>query len=243
MTGVFITFEGPEGAGKTSQARRLQRRLEERGLPVLVTREPGGTKVAEALRALVLFGEPLPRTEALLFLAARAEHTERTLRPALRQGRIVLCDRFSDSTIAYQGFGLGLDIEALRGLSAFATGGLAPDLTLLLDLPPELGLERRLGVALDERRGAQLDLGLSDDEETRQKRQLSTTRIEARDLAFHRRVRQGFLAQAEREPDRILKLDGTLPKDELSDRVWQAVSQWLCDHRPALWRQRREEAG
>ncbi|HEY3281925.1 MAG TPA: dTMP kinase [Armatimonadota bacterium] len=242
MRGIFLTFEGPEGAGKSSQAQRLRSRLEELGLGVVMTREPGGVPVAEDLRRIVLQGDPLPRTEALVFLAARAEHAERALRPALEDGAVVICDRFSDSTLAYQGYGLGMDLDELRALNRFAAGGLTPDLTLLLDLPPETGLSRRLGVPLEGRRGGQLGLGLEEDDRAREERLLATTRIEARDLGFHRRVREGFLAEAAREPDRFVVIDGALPKEDVAERLWTAVSGWLAARRPELLPAGRSDA-
>src|SRR5688572_13717376 len=140
---MFITFEGPEGGGKTTQIVLLAQSLRDLGREVVTTREPGGVAVAEEIRKLVLHGQIHPETEALLFLAARAEHARTVIRPALGRGAAVLCDRFNDSTLAYQGYGLGLDLDHLRSLCTFAATGLVPDLTLLLDLNPEIGLRRR----------------------------------------------------------------------------------------------------
>lgn len=177
MSGLFITFEGVEGAGKSTQIELLRTALEEQGLRVLVTREPGGEPVAEAIRNVLLHTEEHvePLTELLLFLAARAQITERVIRPALRAGTIVLCDRYLDSTTVYQGYARGLDLEMVRLLNRVATGGQLPDLTIVLDL------DERVGIA----------------------RQASRNRMEREDLAFHRAVRQGYLAEAAREPERF----------------------------------------
>ncbi len=177
MSGLFITFEGVEGAGKSTQIELLRTALEEQGLRVLVTREPGGEPVAEAIRNVLLHTEEHvePLTELLLFLAARAQITERVIRPALRAGTIVLCDRYLDSTTVYQGHARGLDLEMVRLLNRVATGGQLPDLTIVLDL------DERVGIA----------------------RQASRNRMEREDLAFHRAVRQGYLAEAAREPERF----------------------------------------
>ena len=177
MSGLFITFEGVEGAGKSTQIELLRTALEEQGLRVLVTREPGGEPVAEAIRKVLLHTEEHvePLTELLLFLAARAQITERVIRPALRAGTIVLCDRYLDSTTVYQGYARGLDLEMVRLLNRVATGGQLPDITIVLDL------DERVGIA----------------------RQASRNRMEREDLAFHRAVRQGYLAEAAREPERF----------------------------------------
>jgi dTMP kinase len=166
-----------EGAGKSTQIELLRTALEEQGLRVLVTREPGGEPVAEAIRNVLLHTEEHvePLTELLLFLAARAQITERVIRPALRAGTIVLCDRYLDSTTVYQGHARGLDLEMVRLLNRVATGGQLPDLTIVLDL------DERVGIA----------------------RQASRNRMEREDLAFHRAVRQGYLAEAAREPERF----------------------------------------
>lgn len=177
MSGLFITFEGVEGAGKSTQIELLRAALEGEGLRVLVTREPGGEPVAEAIRSVLLHTEEHvePLTELLLFLAARAQITERVIRPALRAGTIVLCDRYLDSTTVYQGYARGLDLEMVRLLNRVATGGQLPDLTIVLDL------DERVGIA----------------------RQASRNRMEREDTAFHRAVRQGYLAEAAREPERF----------------------------------------
>jgi dTMP kinase len=197
--GAFITIEGPEGGGKTTQAERLRRALEDSGRRVTVTREPGGTVAGERIRDLLLAAgsdaAPLaPRTDALLFNAARAQLVAEEIEPALRRGDVVIATRYADSTLAYQGYGAGLPIEALRAIESFATGGRRPDLTILLDLPVELGLGR--------------------------KHHAEVNRFEADfDVEFHRRVRAGFLELAAGEPDRFAIVDAT--GDESS--VWRAV--------------------
>lgn len=183
--GRFLTLEGPEGAGKTVMAGRLADVLRSSGLDVLVTREPGGTLLGERLRDILLARDSVhidPLVDAFLFNAARAQLVREVIRPALEAGQVVVCARFADSTLAYQGYGAGVDIDALREIAAVATGGLFPELTILLDLPPEEGLRRK-----------------APDEETR---------FEAAfDLAFHRRVRAGFLELARREPARFAVVD------------------------------------
>jgi dTMP kinase len=207
--GRFITFEGPEGSGKTSQAEALRARLAEVGAPVCLTREPGGTPTGEAIRAILLrhdgvAGAPDPRTDALLFNAARAQLIAQVVGPALDRGEIVLCARFADSTLAYQGYGAGLGLDDLRDLERFATGGRRPDLTILLDLPAEVGLARKSG---DE-----------------------VTRFEAGlDLDFHRRVRAGFLALAAAEPERFAVVDATLPFEAVFATIVATVRDRLPD--------------
>jgi len=193
--GLFLTFEGPEGAGKTTQAERLRDRLRDRGLPVVLLREPGGTSLGEAIRELLLTSRGAeaaiaPRADAFLFNAARAQLMDECLEPALAAGTTVICTRFTDSTLAYQGYGMGLPLDELRTMADIATGGVGPDLTLLLDLPAEVGLARKRG---------------------------EETRFEADfDLAFHRRVRDGFLALAAQEPARWAVIDATRPPDEVA---------------------------
>jgi len=195
--GWFITLEGVEGAGKTSVAEPVARALEEAGWNVARLREPGGEPFAEAIRAALLHAEgPVEaRTELLLFLAARAQVTERRIRPALGRGEVVLCDRYADSTIVYQGHARGLDLEEVRRLNAFATGGLTPDLTLLLDLPAETGLRR----------------------------QKNGNRMEAEPLAFHERVREGYLFEARREPARWRVIDASRPLEAVVREAVAAV--------------------
>ena len=196
--GLFVSFEGGEGSGKSTQTARLQGRLESMDRKSLLIREPGGTPLGEALRELLLHRRAAISAEAelLLFLAARAELVRSVLQPALEAGTVVVCDRFSDSTLAYQGYGRGLDIESIRTLDRWATGGLAPDLTVLLDLPVEVGLKRKDG---------------DDDAFARE------------DGGFHARVRDGYLALAAAEPSRWHRLDATLPEAEIEARVWAAV--------------------
>ena len=197
--GWFITIEGPDGAGKTTQVERLAVHLRDRGVDVVSTREPGGTWLGERLREVLLArtGSVAPTdalTDAFLFNAARRQLVAEVIEPALSAGRTVLCARFADSTLAYQGYGAGVSLERLRALEAVATDGLRPDLTILLDLPVEAGLTRK----------APGDVN----------------RFEAEfDLAFHRRVRQGFLALAVAEPTRFVVIDATRSPDEVTTAV------------------------
>lgn len=204
MTGFFIAFEGPEGAGKSTQLRRLQQRLRELGLEPVVTKEPGGTPLGERVRELVLLEPDLdisPLSEFLLYSASRAQLVEGVINPALNSGKLVLCDRYAGASVAYQGYGRGLLLEFIHAVTAQTTGGLEPVLTLLFDIDPELGLAR---VA---------DRGEKD-------------RLEGADLAFHRRVREGFLAQFETDPT-WLKLDASLSEAALEGLVWDAVRAYL----------------
>ena len=182
MLFVFITFEGPEGAGKSTALRAVAAGLRERGERVVETREPGSGEVGKAIRAILLHGGDLePRAELLLFLADRAQHMTAIVRPALARGEIVLCDRHADSTFVYQGVARGLDPEFVRAGNLFATGGLVPNLTLLFDLPAEVGLARLQ----------------------------NPDRMDALPLAFHQKVRRGFLDLAAAEPGRFRILDAT----------------------------------
>jgi dTMP kinase len=193
---LFITFEGPDGSGKTTQARMLTEYLQSRGLPVLHTREPGGTAISEQIRDVVLSNRNQSiqhETEALLFSAARAQIVAELIRPALAAGKIVVCDRYADSTMAYQGYGLGLDLDALRAITRFATGGLVPDLTFYIDVPAEVGLARR-------HRG-------------------ETNRLDQKDLAYHAKVRDGFLKMARAEPQRWVVIDGTRSVEQVQRDV------------------------
>ena len=205
MPGLFVTFEGGEGSGKSTQIERLAARLRAAGHDPLVTREPGGTPLAEAVREVLLdpAHRPVALAEALLMEAARADLVERVVRPALASGRIVVCDRYGDSTLAYQGGGRGLDLALLRALNAAATGGLTPDLTVLIDVDPGTGLARR-GAA-----GA-------------------PNRLDREPEEFHARVRARYRALAEAEPDRFRVLDGRESADRIETLVWEAVSECLA---------------
>lgn len=201
--GCFITFEGVEGCGKSTQLMLLKDYLESRGQAVEVTREPGGTPIAEAIRAVLLdpkHREMTPAAEVLLYAAARAQHVADRIRPALDAGKVVLCDRFADSTTAYQGAGRALSEETIAALHRIATQGVWPELTIVLDIDPEVGLERAMA-----RRG--LD------------------RIENESIEFHRRVREGYLALARREPGRIVLIDGARDRDSVAADVRRVAGE------------------
>ncbi|MCS6963966.1 dTMP kinase [Thermoflexus sp.] len=204
--GLLITFEGPEGSGKTTMARWLSDFLRQKGYRVLFTREPGGTPVGEAIRELLHAHEHADmtaRTEALLFCAARAQLVERVIRPFLAEGGIVVSDRYADSTLAYQGYGRGLDLEDLQHLNRFATGGLRPDLTFLLDIEVEQGLARRR---------------VSGD---------AWTRLDALELSFHQRVREGYRRMATAEPDRWVIIDASQPMGAVQSAILDHLRQRL----------------
>lgn len=207
LTGRFITLEGGDGAGKTTQAELLEEWLRARGLEVVRTREPGGTSLGRQLRELLLHGnEPIdPRAEALLYAADRAQHVAQVVRPALERGAIVVQDRYIDSSLAYQGAGRVLEVDDVRRLSSWASGGLQPDLTVLLDVSPELAVERRASAG-----------GVAD-------------RLEREATDFHTAVRLGFLALAAAEPGRFLTLDAALPVAELHANIVQRASAILAD--------------
>lgn len=201
--GLFITFEGGEGAGKSTQAKLLSARLEGAGIPTLVTREPGGTPLGEDIRGLILKDRPQdPVTELLLFAAARAEHMTALIRPALDDGTWVISDRFMDSTRVYQGRLYSVEPELIKMLERFTVAPDFPDLTLILDLPPEAGLERASS------RG-------------------TLSRYDAERIETHVALRQGFLEIAEAEPKRCVLIDGSLSADSVETAVWQAVSDRL----------------
>ena len=206
MRGTFITFEGPEGGGKSTHVKELAEQLRAEGRTVLVTREPGGTRLAESIRGLVreeIEDPPVTRSEVLLFLAARAQVVSQVIRPALERGDWVICDRFADSTFAYQGYGRGIDVALLKRLNDFATEGLKPDLTILLDVPPETSKAR-----LAARQAATAT---------------SADRIEQAGETFHRRLREGFLELAKAEPDRFAIIDSSGPREDVSAQILKAV--------------------
>lgn len=202
--GVFITFEGGEGCGKSTQLAMLADRFEEAGLMTEVLREPGGTRLGELVRDLLLdpsHGELDARAELLLYEASRAQLVAERIVPALSIGSVVLCDRFMDSTVAYQGHGRGLELDEVTQLNEIATAGVTPDLTILLDIDPALGLERATEVGTD--------------------------RLESEDMAFHARVRDGFLRLAAGEPGRIVTVDANGTPDEVHDIVMATVTSRL----------------
>jgi len=206
MKGKLITFEGGEGCGKSTQVKRLADHLRASGIEVVLTREPGGTRLAELIRSLLKDESedpPCDRSELLLFLAARAQLVRNVIRPALAEGKWVVCDRFSDSTFAYQGYGRGLPLDVLKLVNDFACGGLKPDLTLLLDVRPDVALERM------RRREAATNT--------------TADRIEQAGEGFHKRLRDGFLELAAEDPARIKLIDANGTPDEVWAKVAGAV--------------------
>jgi dTMP kinase len=202
--GTFITFEGIEGSGKSTQAGLLKTFLEDQGLEVLVTREPGGSPIGEQIRRILL--DPgnhgmVPLAELLLYEASRCQHVEAVIRPALEDGKMVICDRFFDASTAYQGHARGLEIKMVGELNLIATGGRKPDLTIVLDLPVDMGI-KRLGRKLD--------------------------RIEREAVAFHERVRQGYLRIAEVEPDRVKVVDAARSADDTFSDVRDLVERLIA---------------
>ena len=203
---MFVTLEGPEGAGKSTQLPQLAKWLEVSGQVVVTTKNPGGTLIGGQIREILLMpanAAMVPLAELLLYAADRAQHVEEVVKPALAQGSVVLCDRYVDSTLAYQGYGRGLDAGLIAQLNQLATGGLQPDLTLLLDLPVEQGLAR---VAASR----QVD------------------RLETEAIAFHHRLRDGYLALARREPARFVVVDATLAPDAVQARLRRALAERLA---------------
>lgn len=203
MRGVLITIEGIEGSGKTTQCRRLADWLRSRGYRVTETKEPDGTALGEAVRGFFEKEKtaPTPMAEAFLFLAARQQHVTEVIRPALERGEVVISDRYADATLAYQGYGRGVDRRLIRELNAVATGGIQPDLTLLFDLPAEVGIQRLAGRALDA--------------------------FERMELAFHQRVRHGYLELAREAPERMRTFRADQPVEALHAEVRAAVDELL----------------
>jgi dTMP kinase len=204
MKGVFITFEGSEGCGKSTQSKLLYEYLKRNGKSAIYVREPGGTKISEKIRDILL--DPKnhisPVSETLLYMAARAQLVREIIRPALLKGKIVICDRFLDSTIAYQGFGLGIDIETIKCMGQFATSGIKPDLTILLDLPVEQGLKYRKS---------------------------ARDRIERRTFGYHLRVRNGYLKLAHLEPRRIKIIKVDSEKTKTQDKIRKLAEKFLAN--------------
>lgn len=204
---MFITFEGPEGSGKTTQVIRIGEWLRARGRNVVMTKEPGGTPLADRIRAILLHPESTmdPLTELLLYAASRRQHVVEVIRPKLERGALVLCDRFTDATLAYQGFGRLLDLDKLRMLNDWVTGSLRPDLTLLYDIEENVGLAR----------------AHSRNEATAN----NEGRFEAEDLRFHRRVREGYLAMAGAEPERFAVIDASGSIDQVFERTLEVLGK------------------
>lgn len=209
----LITFEGVEGCGKTTQIQRVAAHLHSRNLPLLLTREPGGCPIADQIRSILLNAENramVADTELLLYAAARSQHVAEVIRPALLANRIVLCDRFTDATLAYQGFARGLDIELVRQLNSLATGGLTPDLTILVDCPAAIGLGR-----------AKARIAASDGPKEE--------RFEQEALSFHEKVRAGYLRQAQLEPTRFRIVDGKAPIEQVTSEIIGQIETLLAD--------------
>ena len=203
MKGRFISFEGSEGSGKSTQAGMVHEYLKMKNIPVMLLREPGGVKISEAIRGLLLDVKNTDMTkesETLLYMASRAQLVEEVLKPALKKGTVVLCDRFLDSTIAYQGYGNGVNVEAIKKIGAFATQGIAPGLTLLFDIDTEKGLSRTNAVK---------------------------DRIELRSLDYHKKVRKGYLAIAKKEPKRVRVIKVNQGKEEIFEIVRKHVDEFL----------------
>jgi dTMP kinase len=203
---LFITFEGGEGSGKSSQAKLLYRRLSKLDIPVILTHEPGGTPSGERVARLLKWARSIdisPLSELMLFNASRAQLVREVIKPALNSGKVVICDRYYDSTTAYQSYGRGLDLKVVKTINTTAAQGLNPDLTILLDMPVEEGLSRKKGKKRD--------------------------RFEQEDLAFHYRVRNGYLKIAADEPERWLVIDASQSKEKIKQIIWRRVSQLLSN--------------
>ncbi len=201
--GLFITFEGGEGCGKSTQSRHLLKKLEQQNVPVVLTHEPGGTALGNELRRTLKRKRDSsisPHAELFLLAASRAQLVAEVIRPALEQGKVVICDRFTHSTMVYQGYGRGLDFTAIKMVNNMATRNLDPDLIILLDISPKQGLARK---------------------------QSLKDRFELEDSSFHRRVREGYLKMAAAEPDRWLMIDASLPKGRVAEIIWDRVSRLL----------------
>jgi len=203
---LFITFEGGEGCGKSVQSKALYRKLSQLAVPAILTHEPGGTPLGKKLALWLKWTQApdiSPLTELLLFNASRAHLVDKVIQPNLEKGEVVICDRYTDSTTAYQGYGRGLDLEVVKAINNAATQGLKPDLTVLLDMPIEKGLARKRGERQD--------------------------RFEQEDIAFHQRVREGYLKLAANDPERWLAIDASLSKKKIGQIIWQKVKQLLSE--------------
>jgi dTMP kinase len=205
---LFITFEGGEGCGKSTQSRLLLKKLHQQNIPVVLTHEPGGTALGNEIRKSLKRkrGSSIsPQAELLLFAASRAQLVAELIRPALEEGKVVICDRFTHSTLVYQGYGRGLDLTAIEMVNNMATQNLKPDLAILLNISPEQGLTRKRSLR---------------------------DRFESEDLSFHQRVREGYVKMAAAEPDRWLVIDASLPKGKIAEIIWDKVSKLLPSSLP-----------
>ncbi|WNR44747.1 dTMP kinase [Paenibacillus roseipurpureus] len=215
MNGIFITFEGPDGAGKTTQLQKLAQELKKLGHDVLVTREPGGTSISDKIRGIILDpvnAEMVDQAEVLLYAASRAQHVHEKILPALKAGRIVLCDRFIDASVAYQSYGLGVDIDTVKSISKFASSGLQATRTYIMDVPVEVSMQR-----LNHRAGG----GGSDQQ---------LDRIEQKNVDYHSRVRAGFHQIAEDHPERVRMIDANRAAELIAEDVWLDCRQLLEEH-------------
>lgn len=214
--GIFITFEGIEGCGKTTQLGLVADSLDTKGFNCLITREPGGTGIGEKVRKILLSSqnsEIMPVTELFLYMASRSQHVEEVIKPALADNKIVLCDRFSDATIAYQAYARGIDLESVKELNQLATSGLKPDITVLLDCPVDIGLARATG-----RMSSQIS-------------QMREDRFEREDISFHQRVREGYLEIGRDEDERVLIIDGTRDMDIVHEEICKTVFSKITEGR------------
>lgn len=207
MQGLFISMEGPDGAGKSTQIELLRGYLADKGYEIVITREPGGTVISEAIRQLILnreYVEMCPNTELLLYAAARAQLVNEVIRPALEAGKAVICDRFVESSVVYQGIARGMGIDTVYAVNEYALEGLRPQLTILLDLDAEEGLRRK-------------------------KNQAELDRMEAAGLEFHRKVAEGYRMLAEREKERIMKISATLPEEDIHAKIVLAIEERILN--------------